>query len=108
MSKIIIGASLVLVGVVAWRIGGHLNSDAIAMALGVCFGMVAGIPIALLVVAGAGRVYHDEAEQRRQIRAEVEQEIRTEVEQCRLSERPGVWRVAEDEVQLWQIDTIRK
>lgn len=91
MSKIIIGASFIIVGVVAWRIGGHLDSDAIAMALGVCFGMVAGIPIALLVAVGAGRVYADEAEQRRQIRAEVEQELRAEVEQYPLAVRPKVW-----------------
>lgn len=54
---------LILVGTVGWRIGETLSSDAISMALGVFFGVLAGIPAALLVVAsdrrqGTGRGAH--------------------------------------------------
>ncbi len=43
---------LVFVGVIAWQIGEKLSSDAISMGLGVLFGMLAGLPAALLVLAG--------------------------------------------------------
>ncbi len=43
---------LVFVGVMAWQIGEKLSSDAISMGLGVLFGMLAGLPAALLVLAG--------------------------------------------------------
>lgn len=46
---------LVLGGIAAWRIGETLSSDAISMGLGIFFGMVAGIPAALMVMAAARR-----------------------------------------------------
>ena len=42
-------AIVVFVGIIAWRIGGSMNSDALSMAVGVLFGILAGIPTALLV-----------------------------------------------------------
>lgn len=48
-------AALVFVGVAAWRIGGQLSSDAIGMAVGVLFGIMAGVPTALLVMASSRR-----------------------------------------------------
>ncbi len=47
-------AILIFVAVSAWRIGGSLSADALGMAVGVLFGVVAGLPAALLVMA-AGR-----------------------------------------------------
>ena len=52
---------LVFVGVAAWRISERLSADAIGMALGVFFGVLAGIPVALLVMAASRRrESHDE------------------------------------------------
>lgn len=46
---------LIFVGVTAWRISERLSADAIGMGLGVLFGVLAGIPVALLVLASARR-----------------------------------------------------
>jgi hypothetical protein len=46
---------LVLGGVAAWRIGETLSSDAISMGLGIFFGMLAGVPAALMVMAASRR-----------------------------------------------------
>lgn len=46
---------LVFVAMAGWRIGGSLSSDAISMAVGVLFGILAGIPTALLVLASGRR-----------------------------------------------------
>ena len=53
---------LVFVGVAAWRISERLSADALGMALGVFFGVLAGIPVALLVIA-ASRRREDHAEE---------------------------------------------
>ncbi|MCB9161622.1 MAG: hypothetical protein H6644_17570 [Caldilineaceae bacterium] len=42
---------LVIVGVLAWQIGSKLSADAIGMGVGVLFGVMAGIPTALLLMA---------------------------------------------------------
>lgn len=44
--------ALVFVGVAGWRVGGSLSPDALSMAVGVLFGVLAGVPTALLVMAG--------------------------------------------------------
>lgn len=41
---------LVAVGVGTWQIGSKLSADAIGMAVGVIFGVMAGIPTALLLL----------------------------------------------------------
>lgn len=46
---------LVFVGTVGWRVGSGLSSDAISMAVGVFFGILAGIPAVLLVLASERR-----------------------------------------------------
>lgn len=48
-------AILIFVGVAGWRIGGALSSDALSMAVGVLFGVMAGVPMALLLMASARR-----------------------------------------------------
>lgn len=58
-------ALLVFVGVAGWRIGNTLSPDALSMAVGVLFGVLAGIPAALLVLA-SGRRREVAAEQERQ------------------------------------------
>jgi hypothetical protein len=53
-------AALVFVGVLAWRVGGMLSTDAIGMAVGMMFGVLAGIPAALLVLATDRRRHREE------------------------------------------------
>ena len=48
-------ALLVFVGTAGWRIGSTLSPDALSMAVGVLFGVMAGVPAALLVLAGSRR-----------------------------------------------------
>lgn len=48
-------ALLVFVGTAGWRIGNMLSPDALSMAVGVLFGVLAGVPTALLVMAGGRR-----------------------------------------------------
>lgn len=58
-------AVLVFVSIAAWRIAGQLSADAIGMAVGVLFGVLAGLPTALLVMASSRR-----REQEREAREE--------------------------------------
>ncbi len=50
-------AALIFVGFAGWQLGGRLSSDAIGMALGVLFGVTAGIPASLMMLAA--RRYDD-------------------------------------------------
>jgi ABC-type transport system involved in cytochrome bd biosynthesis fused ATPase/permease subunit len=55
MGKLIVFAAVLFVGVVGWRISDGLSADALGMAVGVLFGVTAGIPVALLIVAASRR-----------------------------------------------------
>ncbi len=55
MKRFIALSFLVGVGVLAWRVGGSMSSDAVSMAVGVVFGVLASIPAALLVIAVSRR-----------------------------------------------------
>lgn len=61
-------AGLIFVGIAGWRIGGALSSDALSMAVGILFGVMAGVPTALLVMASGRRREANEvqAERRRE------------------------------------------
>jgi hypothetical protein len=63
MKQLFGAAFLVFVGVAAWRIGGSLSADALGMAVGVLFGVVAGLPAALLVMASGRRRDAERADQ---------------------------------------------
>lgn len=56
-------ALLIFVAVAGWRIGELLSTDALGMALGVIFGMMAGIPAALIALS-ASRMQHPAPTQR--------------------------------------------
>ena len=47
--------ALILLGVGAWFVGNALSSDAIGLALGVVFGIMASLPGAILVLVAARR-----------------------------------------------------
>lgn len=52
-------AVIVFVGTAGWRVGDILSPDALSMAIGVLFGVLAGIPAALLVMAGSRRRHEE-------------------------------------------------
>lgn len=55
MKGFILVGGLLLLGAAAWRVGNALSSDAIGLALGVIFGVIASLPGALLVLVAARR-----------------------------------------------------
>ncbi len=55
MRRFMAVALLAFVAVAAWRITGRLSADAVSMAVGVLFGVAAGVPAALLVLASSRR-----------------------------------------------------
>lgn len=44
-------AVVVVLGFLAWQVGATLSTDAVGMGIGLVFGVLAGVPAALLVVA---------------------------------------------------------
>jgi len=50
---------LVAIAVVGWQIGGILSHDALSLMLGVIFGIMAGIPAALVALSGNRTVRHE-------------------------------------------------
>jgi hypothetical protein len=54
MKRLLILCALVFVGMLGWRVGSSLSADAIGIAVGVVFGVLASIPAALLMLV-AGR-----------------------------------------------------
>ena len=55
MHRIIMIGVCALVVAFLWRMVGLLSTDAIAMALGVLFGVLAGLPVSLLFLVGQRR-----------------------------------------------------
>ena len=49
-----------LIGVMGWRVGNQISSDAVSMAVGVMFGVLAGVPMALMVLASSRRRQSDD------------------------------------------------
>ena len=52
MKQIIVVTVLSLGGILAWQLSYRLSSDALAMAIGIVFGLLAGVPTLLLVLVG--------------------------------------------------------
>ena len=58
MKNVVLLICLVLIGLVGWRVASSLSPDAMGLATGVVFGVLAGLPTAVLVLAsnrGRGR-----------------------------------------------------
>jgi hypothetical protein len=55
MRQIVLVAAFIFAGVGAWRIADQLSADALGMAVGVLFGVMAGVPMALMVMASGRR-----------------------------------------------------
>lgn len=60
MTKLLVGGMLAAVVLLAAFMLSRLSSDALGMAMGVVFGMLAGIPSALLVLASSRRQERDD------------------------------------------------
>lgn len=63
MKTVIATAGLIVAGVLTWQIGGRLSMDAVGMGVGLVFGVLAGFPAALLVLATSRRAWSDESEE---------------------------------------------
>jgi hypothetical protein len=59
MKRFLALAILICVGAAAWHVGEKLSSDALSMGLGILFGVLAGIPTALLLLAAGRRRSED-------------------------------------------------
>ena len=70
MRTVAVVVSIVVFGVFAWVVGSRLSADAVGMAVGMVFGVLAGVPTALLVLAG-GRGNADAVEQDEDPRAQM-------------------------------------
>lgn len=70
MKRLAVIVLLIFVGFAGWRAGGVLSTDAMSMAVGVVFGVLASIPAALLILAATRRSAPSEppAEQRAGLR----------------------------------------
>ncbi len=64
MKQLAVLTILLVGGLLAWLFGSRLSADALGMAVGLLFGVLAGIPTALLVLAsGRRRQAHEDDEQ---------------------------------------------
>jgi len=61
MKRMMVSAALIFSGVALWRLGSLLSADAIGLAVGVLLGMLAGIPVSLLVLVSSRRREEREA-----------------------------------------------
>ena len=60
MKKLVILLLIIFVGAAGWSIGSRLSSDALGMSVGILLGVLAGLPVALLVLAAGRRGYRDD------------------------------------------------
>ena len=63
MKQIAVVLALLIAGVLAWLFASRLSADALGMAVGLLFGVLAGVPTALLVLASGRRRQHDDDEE---------------------------------------------
>lgn len=53
MKRLVVLVLFVFVAIAAWQIGSRLSADAVGLATGVVFGVLAGLPTAILVLASS-------------------------------------------------------
>ncbi len=59
MKQLAVVTALMIAGVLAWLFASRLSADALGMAVGLLFGVLAGVPTALLVLASSRRRQHE-------------------------------------------------
>lgn len=62
MKQLAVVTALMIAGVLAWLFASRLSADALGMAVGLLFGVLAGVPTALLVLASSRRRQHEDDE----------------------------------------------
>ena len=62
MKQLAAVTALMIAGVLAWLFASRLSADALGMAVGLLFGVLAGVPTALLVLASSRRRRHEDDE----------------------------------------------
>lgn len=62
MKQLAVVTALMIAGVLAWLFASRLSADALGMAVGLLFGVLAGVPTALLVLASSRRRQHEDEE----------------------------------------------
>lgn len=60
MKQLAVLTLLLIAGLLAWLFGSRLSADALGMAVGLIFGVLAGVPAALLVLAANRRPSRDD------------------------------------------------
>ena len=65
MKKIALLLLVAFVAAAGWSIGSQLSSDALGMSVGILLGVLAGLPVALLVIAAGRRGGRDEYDEPR-------------------------------------------
>ena len=63
MKQLAVVTALMIAGVLAWLFASRLSADALGMAVGLLFGVLAGVPTALLVLASSRRGRRDDDEE---------------------------------------------
>lgn len=66
MKRLVILSALVFLGAAGWSLGQKLSPDALSMAVGIFFGVVASVPAAILVLAASRRADRQPTVDRRQ------------------------------------------
>ncbi|MBX2998426.1 MAG: hypothetical protein KF893_07925 [Caldilineaceae bacterium] len=66
MKRFLILAIFVFLGAAGWSLGEKLSADALSMAIGIFFGVLASVPAALLVLAASRRADRQPQPDRRQ------------------------------------------
>ena len=62
MKQLAVVTALMIAGVLAWLFASRLSADALGMAVGLLFGVLAGVPTALLVLASSRCRQHEDDE----------------------------------------------
>lgn len=109
MKTIIIVLGIAFVVAVSWHIGGSLSSDAMVLALGVIFGMMAGIPAAL--IAANRRPVHTHTTERiteRIVERSAPQPVTLVQPHASQLPAPQRWHVVEDVKLIETKETVRR
>ena len=64
MKRLVLLVALAMAAILVWRVGSRLSPDAIGLATGVVFGVLAGLPTAILILASNRNRRGDESARR--------------------------------------------
>lgn len=88
---------LVLLGVVTWQLGSRMSTDAVSMTVGLVFGVLAGVPAALMIMLAGGTNRLGESANDAYARGWAEGEYAAELEMLKRGTKPAWMVEAEQE-----------